>query len=402
MAKDTTNQAEPTLPLVWRFVTQLGTCLKGISDPRAARGVRYALWQILGLVVLAKLAGQDTPYGIAQWVAFRKDGLAPIFGLKKGRTPHHTTFHRLLRQLPAEEVEAAVRCFALQLAQAEEEERVAWRLLAFDGKTLRGTRLADGTSLHLLGAYWPALGGSLGQVPVAQRKENEIVQAPRLLASLPLKGKILMGDALHTQRALSHWLRQQKAHFLWIAKANQGRLHDQLRAYFRWLEQTGRFLRLDPPQWEEAQTQDRGHGRQEKRRILVSAEALEGIDWPGATRAFCVIYQREASGEEGVHEERRYGLTSLPPEEADAGALLAMVRLYWHIENRLHYRRDVTFHEDALRTRWATLGQVMAALNNALITLFHRLNFTNHAQARRWFEAHSQQVAWALRLALQP
>jgi len=35
------------------------------------------------------------------------------------------------------------------------------------------------------------------------RKENEIVAAPRLLAALDLRGKIVRGDAMLTQRGLS-------------------------------------------------------------------------------------------------------------------------------------------------------------------------------------------------------
>ena len=213
------------------------------------------------------------------------------------------------------------------------------RLLVFDGKTLRGTHLADQHPLHLLGAYLPWFGGSLGQVQVVQTKENEIRQARPLLSRLPLAGKIVIGDALHTQRTLSAWLREQHAHFIWFVKENQQRLYDQLQAYFTWLDQQGRHLRLDPPQWEEAQTEEKNRGWLESRRILVSAEALEDIAWPGAVRAFCVITQRRKPGENEVQEERRYGLTSLPPEEASAEMLLQAARWYWRIENSLHYRR---------------------------------------------------------------
>lgn len=41
-----------------------------------------------------------------------------------------------------------------------------------------------------------------------------------------------------------------------------------------------------------------------------------------------------------------YGITSLSPEAADAANLAADQRGHWNIENRTHYVRDVTFHED--------------------------------------------------------
>jgi len=383
----------------------LGRSLRDITDPRDPRGVRYSLWQILAMVLLAKAAGQDTPFAIAQWVAERQEVLVPLLELKQGRTPHHTTFHRVLRRLPKEQVEAAVRSFTLALAQEIKpdttNDNILARLVVFDGKTLRGTHLAQDGTLHLLSAYWPWVGGSLGQVRVKQKKENEIRQARPLLSRLPLADKVIIGDALHTQRALSTWLRERNAHFIWIVKENQKRLYRQLKDYFTWLDQQGRHLRLNPPQWEEAQTVEKSHGRLETRRILVSAEALEGVSWPGGVQAFCLISRRRKSGESETVEERRYGLTSLSPQEASAGMLLQAVRMYWRIENSLHYRRDVTFQEDKYRTQWATLGQVMAALNNLLITFFNLFGFTNHAQARRWFDAHWMRYAGSLRLGLE-
>ncbi|MCS6882939.1 MAG: hypothetical protein RMK84_18470 [Oscillochloridaceae bacterium] len=73
-------------------------------------------------------------------------------------------------------------------------------MLALDGKTLRGTILAGHTrDVHLLAAFLPEQGMVLAQAPV-ERKENEIVVAPTLLARLPLAG-VVVGDALHARRA---------------------------------------------------------------------------------------------------------------------------------------------------------------------------------------------------------
>jgi hypothetical protein len=41
----------------------------------------------------------------------------------------------------------------------------------------------------------------------------------------------------------------------------------------------------------------------------------------------------------------------------------------WSIENRLHYKRDVTLAEDASRVRRQAAPQVMAALRNSLVHL---------------------------------
>ncbi len=61
------------------------------------------------------------------------------------------------------------------------------------------------------------------------------------------------------------------------------------------------------------------------------------------------------------------------------------VRQYWGIENGLHYRRDVTRHEDQTRFSLPNLAKSMAAINNFVIGLVGKLGLTNLAQTRRQF-----------------
>jgi len=75
--------------------------------------------------------------------------------------------------------------------------------------------------------------------------------------------------------------------------------------------------------------------------------------------------------------------------------LLALTRAYWGIENGRHYRRDVTFHEDATRLTQGHAGHVMASLNNLVIGLLRLAGFTNLAAARRYCGA---ELAHALAL----
>lgn len=50
--------------------------------------------------------------------------------------------------------------------------------------------------------------------------------------------------------------------------------------------------------------------------------------------------------------------------------LLELVRTKWAIENSLHYRRNVTFREDATRTKRKSAAWVPASLNNLVIATF--------------------------------
>jgi hypothetical protein len=90
-----------------------------------------------------------------------------------------------------------------------------------------------------------------------------------------------------------------------------------------------------------------------------------------------------------------YGVTSLGPDRADAGALLARARDHWKIENELHHVRDVTLREDACRVRSGTAPQVLAALRNAVIHLHTEVQAGSHPEAIEWLQIHPD---WALRL----
>jgi hypothetical protein len=56
-------------------LVSLAAKLAEVTDQRKRRGIRYQLVPLLVLVLLAKLCGADTPQAIAEWVAYRADGL---------------------------------------------------------------------------------------------------------------------------------------------------------------------------------------------------------------------------------------------------------------------------------------------------------------------------------------
>ena len=67
-----------------------------VKDKRKKRGVRYQLPTLLLLIVLAKICGEDKPYGIADWVEGRKGILLEVLQLKHPRLPDHSTYERIL------------------------------------------------------------------------------------------------------------------------------------------------------------------------------------------------------------------------------------------------------------------------------------------------------------------
>jgi len=359
-------------------ISALAARLATLRDARRARGKRYPLPLVLVLVVLAKLAGEDRPSGIADWVAHRAARLRTVLGLSWRRMPHHNTIRRVLAEaVDPTELDAVVGAFFREQAGVGES-----MVISIDGKSVRGTITgATPRGEHLLAAYLPAEGIVLRQV-AAGEKENEITVAPQLLGHVDLRDKVVTGDALHTQRALSAQILAAGGDYFWIAKANQPTLRGDIAAVFELDDRTVAGGRL-PGERRTAATGEKGHGRQERRTLTASTDLVRYSDWPGLGQVFRLERERRIRTTGKVEREIVYGLTSLPPERATAAALLQLSRSHWGIENGLHYRRDVTYHEDATRLTQGHAGRVMATLNNLIIGVLCRAGFTNHAAARR-------------------
>lgn len=128
-----------------------------------------------------------------------------------------------------------------------------------------------------------------------------------------------------------------------------------------------------------ASSVDKGHGREEKRTLRTTTVLTMTQKWAGLRQAFELRREHKVAGKTTV--ETIYGITSLPPEKADAIALLRIIRDHWKIENCLHYVRDVTLREDACRVRMGSPPQVLAALRNAVIHLLSTVNAVSRPAA---------------------
>ena len=371
---------EAQAPGTFFEVGSLLAALAHVTDQRSARGVRYDLAPVLVLMVLAKLSGEDRPSGIAHWVSLRATWLMKALGLKWKRMPHDATYRRLMASaIDVEELAALVSQF-LQPAMASDLQVI----INLDGKSLRGTIPAGQTQgEHLLAAYHPEAGVVLLQIAVGS-KENEISAAPRLLQALDLSGKIITGDAMFAQVALSRQVVEAGGDYLWIVKDNQPSVRDSIETLFV-SERTARGPVAHD--FQSAMTIDKGHGRLEQRTLTASSLLDEYLGWPGLGQVVEIEREVIESASQRRRHEIVYGITSLNRAEADAARLLSISRAHWGIENGLHYVRDVTFKEDATRMKSGTAAQVLAILNNLALGLIRRSGFDNAAEARRWFEA---------------
>ncbi len=367
------------------FAFELGSLydrLEQLTDARHAQGKRYSLALLLTLIILAKLSGEDRPKGIAQWARLRSAELIEILPLERESLPCANTYRNAVNGAVDP---AALQAVISEFLQSQAQSGLSV-LVCIDGKTMRGSLSpTHPAGVHLLVAYLPGEALVLLQLEVAS-KTNEITVAPRLLKSLDLRGKIVMGDALHTQRAISAQIVAAGGEYLWYAKENQPSLCRDIVQTFQ-AEVCGPGSSPVPTDFQHATHTDSGHGRIEKR-TLTTSRLLQGyLDWPGVQQVFKLERQVWDGQCKPLRSEVVYGLTSLSASQADAARLLALTRDYWGIENGLHYRRDVTLHEDAIRMGSARGAQVWASLNNLLVGLLAPLGFTQLPDARRFCAA---------------
>jgi len=369
-------------------VTSLFAYFQRIGDPRKARGKRYHLTTLLVLIFLAKLCGQDTPVEIADWAKNHAEALAQLVKLQRTWMPHHNTIRRVFQNI-LDEAE-----FNRLLQDYQQQQVKGGKQLAIDGKSLRGTRIADEEPAdHVLSVYDVHEQCVMAQAAVDQ-KENEIVAAPRALDQVAIAEKIITGDAMHAQRALSAQILERGGDYLWVVKENQERLYQDIERLFAPDTPKPGFGKISTD-FLQAEMVNKGHGRMEKRQIQTSAMLNDYVDWPRLGQVYR-LERRFTWMRRGkvikTSQEVEYGITSLSREKASPKRVMQVRRKHWLIETGLHYRRDVTFREDATRMTKGASGRILATIHNVVLALIKQAGFHNAAQARRWFDGHIDQA----------
>jgi hypothetical protein len=72
---------------------------------------------------------------------------------------------------------------------------------------------------------------------------------------------------------------------------------------------------------------------------------------------------------EVVAAETRYFACSQGPQQVTAGELLRLARGHWQVENSLHHIKDRWWDEDRHCTRQGRVGEGMAVLRNAALSI---------------------------------
>lgn len=117
---------------------------------------------------------------------------------------------------------------------------------------------------------------------------------------------------------------------------------------------------------------EKGHGRLERRRLKRVTVTPEEIGLCGCWQVIAVRRERVELGRKAgpPTDDIGYYCTSTDATQYDEAELMAAILDHWDAsENGTHYRRDVTFREDACGVSKRGAVQVLATLRNLALGL---------------------------------
>jgi len=303
--------------------------LEGIHDPRSAKGKRHPLSAILGLAVVAMLAGMTSYEAIAQYGQERGREFLYLLGFTRGRGLCKATYSRVFRRIDIADFEARISQWILGRLRPGEAPH-----LAIDGKTARGSRDPDTPAAHLVAAYAPDVHATVAQLRV-DAKTNEHKAALELLGVLPIESKVITGDAMFTHRDTCAKIIEEGSDYIVPVKDNQPTLRANIEAVFAEPEAGLSPLRVArrESEIEHASETTKGNGRVEKRTIEVTSALAEYLqsDWSGCAQVFRLTRERRIGTKTEI--EVVFGVTSLARQQAGPRRLLELIRAHWGIEN---------------------------------------------------------------------
>jgi len=305
---------------------------KSLEEPRMERCKLHSLEDILFLTIAAVISGADNFVEVEAFGNEKKEWLSKFLKLENG-IPSHDTIGRLFAAIDAGLFE---KCFISWMQSVV--KLTEGQVIAIDGKTLCGSasRTNGKKAIHMVSAFASANKVVLGQLACAE-KSNEITAIPALLELIIVKGCIVTIDAMGCQTTIAKEIIRHEADYILAVKDNQKNLHKEVQEMFALVKS------------ENFETLEKNNGRIETRKcsILTDLKKMNNTkDWDGLKSIVRIESTREINGTKS--EETRYYISSLV---TSAEKMNTYVREHWCVENKLHWSLDVSFNEDANRTR---------------------------------------------------
>lgn len=205
--------------------------LRQVPDPRGKQGLQHPLEALLGLILLSMLSGRKGMRAVFRLGRSLSRKQLNMLGFRRYlASPCHATFTELLRVIDPEALAKAFSQFSIEQQSSETDETMP-RQLSIDGKTLRGSKDAEGKAEHVLSAFSAVLGQSIGHCS-SRGKGFEIPDALRLLDKIDLENMIVTGDAMFCQKSITYQIVDKGGDYVLPVKKNQKDLLEEIETAF--------------------------------------------------------------------------------------------------------------------------------------------------------------------------
>lgn len=341
-----------------------------LEDTREQGKVKHKLIDIIFIVITAVICGCNEWKEIKLWCSgeLKIAWLKTYIELPNG-IPSLSMIGRMFNIISPKQFE---KCFADWMKRAV--ELADTDIISIDGKTMRGTIDLDSCKgVHIVSALCKSHSLVIGQVKTDE-KSNEITAIPELLDMLYLKGCIVTIDAMGCQRKIAEKIVDEcESDYILNVKGNQPALQEDIVQHFQNQEMQNKIKNLTiaynvihnngkvlgDESLSMVKTVEEGHGRIEVRKYYYSKDISMMIDakkqWAGLKGVGMV--ERETTTNGNKTSDLSYYIASVKSAKEFEKA----ARNHWGVES-MHWSLDVTYKDDANRTRKGTAPQNMAVL----------------------------------------
>lgn len=319
---------------------------------------KHKLQDMLLLILLARVCGCSTRKEIVAFGTSHLCRLQSEIGILMNGCPSEPTLCRMEMKIDNTTFASLESKFAQKFMLADTGG--GRRIVAFDGKYMRGTNAGDGRSPDIVTAF-----SVTDRLPLdteaCEVKSNEIKAGPKIIGRADyLDGAIVTADAISCQKSIIECILAKGADYFIALKANQKAARWSVEDAIPSLEPRDEWQ----SEWEV------GHGRLHRRRCRAFSDisGINALEKFASLKTVVVIDTHtieKKSGEES-RDERMY-VTSL---EEGAKVLDNISRMHWAIENNLHWTLDARMGQDATKRKDAKTARNLDIIQKIVYVIY--------------------------------
>ncbi len=371
------------------LIESLKIHLDSLNDPRMFKKCSHPLIDVLIITILGILSHAESFVEIERWGNSKIEWLKKFLELPNG-IPSHDTLGRVLSLIEPSELEIVFMMWVDSARKKQQND-----ILCIDGKVSRGTKqlTKKGGNKKLTTV---SIFSTLSQIVLGQGKSSgpghsESGIAIELLDILNIKDSVIVGDAGIGLISVANKVIEKGGNYIFPIKGNRKKLKKFIQDEFEGIAEKNSKSKAV----EIASSIDKGHGRNEERHLVVKKISnlknlpafLQEDDYVHLQAIGKVIYFRkeketrphiQSKDKDGninyqkpisavrLKKEVRYFISSL---DTSAPGYLDNLRKQWRIENQLHWVLDVSFGEDANKTRDKIVAENLATARKIAFNL---------------------------------